>query len=126
MSDGNQAGSQDAVARYLAPGGDNVKLIYVLYLASVVVGITVLVGLVMAYLNRGGARGTWAESHYTYQIRTFWIGLLYSLISVVLMVLGIGFLLIVAVLIWAIVRCVKGLQLAAARSPVPDPQSWIV
>jgi uncharacterized membrane protein len=42
------------------------------------------------------------------------------------MVLGIGFLLIVAVLIWAIVRCVKGLQWAAGGQPVPNPQSWIV
>jgi uncharacterized membrane protein len=126
MPNGNRVGSQDAVARYLAPGGDNVKLIYVLYLASVVVGITVLVGLVMAYMNRGQAHGTWAESHYTYQIRTFWIGLLFSLASIVLMVLGIGFLLIVAVLIWAIVRCVKGLQWAAGGQPVPNPQSWIV
>lgn len=126
MTNGNQAGSQDAVGRYLAPGGDNVKLIYILYLASVIVGITALVGLVMAYLSRGQARGTWAESHYTYQIRTFWIGLLYSVICVVLMVVGIGFLLIIAVAIWAIVRCVRGLQWAAAGSPVPDPQTWIV
>ena len=39
----------------------------------------------MAYINRGQAAGTWAESHYTYQIRTFWIGLLYSCISILLM-----------------------------------------
>jgi uncharacterized membrane protein len=126
MPNGNQVGSQDALARYLSPGGDNVKLVYILYLASVVVGITVLVGLVMAYLNRGEAHGTWAESHYTYQIRTFWIGLLYFLVSMLLMVLGIGFLLIVAVVIWAIVRCVRGLQWAASGDPVPNPQSWIV
>jgi uncharacterized membrane protein len=126
MSDRNQAGSQDVIARYLAPGGDNVKLVYVLYLASVLVGLTVLVGLVMAYMNRGQVGGTWAESHYTYQIRTFWIGLLYSLVSMLLMVLGIGFLLIVAVVIWAIFRCVRGLQWAAGGRPVPNPQSWIV
>jgi uncharacterized membrane protein len=126
MSDGNQASSQDAVARYLAPGGDNVKLVYVLYLASVLVGLTVLIGLVMAYVNRPQVRGTWVESHYTYQIRTFWIGLVYSLACVLLMVVGVGFLLIIAVAVWAIVRCIKGLQWVAAGQPVPDPQSWIV
>ena len=61
------------------------KLIYILYLVSITLGVTILIGLVIAYMNRGQATGTWAESHYTYQIRTFWIGLLYSLISVVLM-----------------------------------------
>jgi uncharacterized membrane protein len=76
MSDANQSKSGDAVSRYLAPGGDNVKLVYGLYLVSVLVGLTLLVGLVMAYINRGQVAGTWAESHYTYQIRTFWIGLL--------------------------------------------------
>jgi uncharacterized membrane protein len=126
MPNGGQTGSQDAVARYLVPGGDNAKLIYILYLASALVGVTALVGLVMAYLNRGQARGTWAESHYTYQIRTFWIGLLYALISALLMLVGIGFLLIIAVAIWAIVRCIRGLQWAAAGNPVPDPQTWIV
>ena len=126
MSNGDQGKSGDLVAQYLAPGGDNVKLIYVLYLASVLVGITILIGLVMAYINRGQAAGSWAESHYTYLIRTFWIGLVYSLVSVVLMIVGIGFLLIFAVLIWGIVRCVKGLQWAAVAQAVPRPESWIV
>jgi len=125
MSDSGNAGN-DTVARYLAPGGDNVKLIYILYLASAVIGVTILVGLVIAYINRRDAAGTWAESHYTYQIRTFWIGLLYSLISMLLMVVGIGFLLIIAVVVWAIVRSVRGLQWASAGSPVPNPRSWIV
>jgi uncharacterized membrane protein len=126
MADSNQTPSEDVFSRYLSPGNDNVKLIYVLYLVSVVIGITLLVGLIIAYMNRGQTTGTWVESHYTYQIRTFWIGLLYSVISVVLMVVGVGFLLIVVVVMWAIVRCVRGLQWAATGDPVPNPESWIV
>jgi uncharacterized membrane protein len=42
------------------------------------------------------------------------------------MVIGIGFLLLIAVAIWAIVRCIKGLQWSAAGEPVPSPQTWIV
>jgi uncharacterized membrane protein len=126
MTDAGGQLKGDPVGKYLSPGGDNVKLIYILYLVSVVVGITMLIGLVMAYLNRGQASGTWAHSHYTYQIRTFWIGLLYSLICVVLMIIGIGFLLIIAVLIWGVVRCVRGLQWASSSQPVPNPQGWLV
>lgn len=125
MPDGTPAASREP-DRYFDPGGDNAKLIYILYLVSLLVGITSIIGLVMAYLNRGDARGTWAESHYTYQIRTFWIGLLYGFISVLLMFVLIGFLLILGVAIWWIVRCVKGLQWASAGQPVPDPQSWII
>ncbi len=125
MSEGGKS-SSDAVARYLAPGGDNVKLVYILYLVSALIGVSMLVGLVIAYINRGDAAGTWVASHYTYQIRTFWIGLLYSCISVVLMIVGVGFLLIVAVAVWGIVRCVRGLQWAASETPVPNPQTWMV
>ena len=109
----------DPIARYLAAGGDNVKLVYALYLASFVVGVTMLVGLVLAYINRGQASGTWMESHYTYQIRTFWIGILYSCISFVLMVVLIGFLLIIVVAVWSIARCVRGLIGRRKASPSP-------
>ena len=125
MSEGRQD-SPDLIARYLAPGPDNLKLIYILYLVSAIVGVTILIGVVIAYINRGQAAGTWVESHYTYQIRTFWIGLLFACISLVLMVVGVGFLLIAAVAIWGIVRCVRGLQWAAAGKPVPNPQTWAV
>jgi uncharacterized membrane protein len=126
MANDAQKTSGDPVASYLAPGGDNVKLVYILYLVSVIVGITIFVGVVLAYINRGQAAGTWAESHYTYQIRTFWIGLLYVLISVVLMFVLIGFLLMVAVFVWFVVRCVRGLQWSSAGQPVPNPTSWMV
>jgi uncharacterized membrane protein len=116
----------DPIARYLAAGGENVKLNYALYLASFVVGVTMLVGLVLAYINRGQASGTWMESHYTYQIRTFWIGILYSCISFVLMVVLIGFLLIVVVAVWWVARCVRGLMWAAEGKPVPAPRTWAV
>jgi len=126
MANGSPNRSDDLLARYLAPGGDNVKLVYLLYLASALIGVTVLIGLVVAYINRPQVSGSWAETHYTYQIRTFWIGLLYSAISSLLIIVGIGILLIVVVAIWAIVRCIKGLMWAAEGKPVPNPESWIV
>jgi uncharacterized membrane protein len=126
MPEAGPTRSDDAVSRFLAPGGDYVKVVYGLYLVSVIVGITMLIGLVIAYINRGEARGTWAESHYTYQIRTFWIGLLYSLISVVLMLVLIGFLLIFLVLVWVLARCIRGLQWAGKGQPVPNPKTWFV
>ncbi len=111
--------------RWLEPGTTNVQVIYILYLASLVIGISVLVGIVLAYINRGKAGG-FVETHYTWLIRTFWIGLLYALISAVLMLLAIGFVLMFAVAVWFIVRCIIGLQALSRNEPIKNPESWLI
>jgi len=111
--------------RWLEPGSTNVMVIYILYLASLAIGVTVLVGIVLAYVNRGKAGG-YIESHYTWLIRTFWIGLLYAFISAVLMILVVGFLLMFAVAVWFIVRCIIGLQALGRNEPIKNPESWLI
>ena len=111
--------------RWLEPGKTNVQVVYFLYIAGMFIGISALVGIVIAYVNRGKAGG-WVDTHYTWQIRTFWIGLLYSFVSVLLMIVAIGFVLIFAVAIWVIVRCVLGLQAANRDEPVKNPESWLI
>ena len=111
--------------RWLEPGPTNVQVIYILYLASLVIGISGLIGIVLAYINRGKAGG-FIESHYTWLIRTFWIGLLYALVSAVLMLLAIGFVLMFAVAVWFIVRCIIGLQALGRREPIKNPESWLI
>ncbi|MFZ1772713.1 MAG: hypothetical protein WAT78_02010 [Rhizobiaceae bacterium] len=111
--------------RWLEPGAFNIQVIYYLYLAGLVVGITGLAGIIIAYINRGKSE-SWIESHYTWLIRTFWIGLAYAFGSMLLMVIGIGFLLILATTIWFVVRCVVGLQALGRREPVKNPMSWMI
>jgi len=84
-----------------------------------------VVGIVLAYINRGKSEA-WVETHYTWAIRTFWLGILYGLISMVLMIVGIGFLLMFVVAIWVVIRCVVGLQAATRNEPMKNPQSWIL
>lgn len=111
---------------WLSPGKNNVTLVYVLYLAGFVLGgLSTLIGLVFCYLNRGKADQV-SQSHYRYAIRTFWIGLLYSIISFLLMVVGVGILLMLAVAVWLIIRCVKGLQASSAGKPVDNVETWLV
>ena len=100
------------------------KLIYVLYLVGLVFGVTLIVGLVWAYVLRGTAGG-WLETHLRYQIRTFWLGLLYGVIGVVLLVVGIGILVLLVVLVWWIVRCVKGLRHFDREAPVENVETWL-
>lgn len=110
--------------RWLEPGETNIKAIYILYLAGVVVGVTALAGIVIAYINRGKSE-PWIETHYTWAIRTFWIGIAYALISVALMIVGIGFLLGLLATAWFIARCIIGWQAVARREPVKNPESWM-
>jgi uncharacterized membrane protein len=96
-------------------------VIYILYLIPI--GITHIVGLVMAYVARDTAP-EWLRSHYNFQIRTFWIGLLYLCIAGVLCVVLIGFVLVPVVVIWFIVRCALGLVRLSQGQAYPTPYSW--
>lgn len=101
------------------------KIIYFLYLASLVIGITGLVGLIMAYINKDPKAGEVACNHYRYQIRTFWIGMLYGLVCLLLMLVVVGFVLLLLLYIWMIVRCVKGLKAADRGEPIENVTSWL-
>ncbi len=101
-------------------------VISLLYLSSFVLGITVLIGVVLAYVWRGEPQAEWERSHYTYLIRTFWLGLIGGIVSTILMLALIGFLLIVGVAVLVIVRCVLSLVNAQKKLPMPDPETWWV
>ncbi len=99
-------------------------LIYILYLVGLVIPILPIVAVVLAYMYRKDMTG-WLASHNVYQIRTFWIGLVYSILAALLMLLLIGWLVYIGILIWLIVRCVKGLQAAGRHEAIADPRSWM-
>lgn len=87
----------------------NVALVvYVLYALSFLYGITAIAGVVIAYIKRDDVRGTWLESHFAWQIRTFWWGLAWTVVGVMLAMVAVGFLILFVVWIWAIYRVVKG------------------
>lgn len=101
----------------------NANLIYILYLVSIVVGITGLIGVIMAYIGRDKADPV-IRSHYTNQINIFWKSLLYMVISIVLMAVIIGIVLIFVALIWYIVRTVKGMQALSRGEAIAEPGRW--
>lgn len=98
-------------------------IISLLYLGSFVTGVTAIVGIVLAHVWKGEAHDAWMSSHYTYLIRTFWIGLAASIAAVVLSVVLIGFLLMPVIAIWVVVRSVMSLLKAQRREPMPDPET---
>jgi uncharacterized membrane protein len=103
-------------------------VVYILYLCHfvpVVGWVAGIVGLVLAYVERDSAPA-WLKSHYTFQIRTFWIGLLYYVVSIVLCWVLIGFALLTVTLVWFLVRCALGLARLMRNEPYPNPESWLV
>ena len=101
-----------------------VQFIYFIYLGGLVIPIAHVVGVVMAYINRGDG-GPWVETHLHYQIRSFWMFVLYSFIGALTVVVGIGFLILLAAYVWFIVRCAKGLKFYAREEAIPDPTTWL-
>jgi uncharacterized membrane protein len=125
----DQAPSPAAAATPASSSGfdfNHPTIISLLYLSSAVLGVTAIVGVVLAYVWKGEAHADWESSHYQYLIRTFWIGLVGSLVSVLFMIVLIGFLMLVAVGVLVLVRCVLSLVNAQKRQPMPNPDSLFV
>jgi uncharacterized membrane protein len=83
-------------------------VVYALQAASFLVGVTWIAAVIINYIKKEDVAGTWLESHFRWQIRTFWYGLLYSVIGVITIVFGIGWAILMADLVWVIYRIVKG------------------
>lgn len=81
---------------------------YVLYGLSVFTGITAIVALIVNYVKKDEVQGTLYESHFRWQIRTFWFGLLWLVLAGVTLLVGIGLILLPIVGIWFLYRVVKG------------------
>jgi len=75
-------------------------------------GLPSIAAVILNYAKRADARGTWLESHFSWQIRTFWYALLWAVCGVFLMLtlVGIPVALVVfgALTLWVIYRIVRG------------------
>ena len=96
------------VAKTEKSGKTLTTIIYALYAASFLVGITAIVAIIINYIKKDDVAGTFLESHFRWQIRTFWFGLLWSVIGVITFLIAIGWFVLIANGIWIIYRIVKG------------------
>lgn len=99
------------------------KVIYILLIISTIVYITGIIGLIMAYVYQDDS-ADWLQSHYRFQIRTFWIGLLYLVIGVLTLGINLGLFVLLFTFVWFIIRCTKGLKQLDRGLPVKNPESW--
>jgi len=99
---------------------DLTMLVYILQAVGLFVGLTWIAAVIVNYVKREDVRGTWMESHFDWQIKTFWIGLAASIVGWITLWILIGWLILLAVAIWSIYRIVKGWLALNDRKPLPD------
>lgn len=89
-----------------------------------VFGLPSLIAVFINYLKRGDVNGTWLESHFRWQIRTFWFAALWVLIALLLAATFIGIPLAFALAwiagLWVLYRIVRGWLRLMDRQPMPQ------
>ena len=94
------------------PAGPQLKtltlVVYGLQALSLLTVITLLVGVIVNYVKLDDVRGTLYESHFRWQIRTFWFGMLWGVLGAITFFLVIGWFVLIANVIWVIYRIAKG------------------
>lgn len=94
-------------------------VVYILYALSWLAGITGIIAIVINYVKREDAAGTLYQSHFSWQIRTFWWSLLWAVLGALTVLILVGFLIWFVAAIWFIYRIVKGLLYWSDQKPMP-------
>jgi uncharacterized membrane protein len=102
MNDETPAVQADDRSRNLA------QLVYILQAVGFIIGLSWIAAIIVNYLKIDEVRNTWIETHFNWQIRTFWFALAGYVLGFLLMIVKIGWVLWIAVTAWAIYRVVKG------------------
>jgi uncharacterized membrane protein len=114
-------------------------VVYALYILGLFHGLTLIIGLIMAYVLRGNA-GPANASHYTYLIRTAWVSFIWAMIGGAIMLVSFPFAFILIGIpfvwaggvicflawLWALIRCIVGAVRLAEGAPIGNPYSFTV
>lgn len=104
-------------------------IISLLYIGSFLMGITTIIAIILAYVWNGEAHEGWEDSHYRYHIRTFWIGIAWTIVAVIGTIISLGllaWLLFPLVTIWFAARAIKSLMAAQKHQAIGNVETWIV
>jgi uncharacterized membrane protein len=95
----------------------------VLIVTAFLFGWPSIIAVILNYVKRSDVRGTWLDSHFSWQIRTFWYSLLWVVVGVVLFVTLIGIPVAYAIWwitgIWVLYRILRGAVALSSRRPMP-------
>jgi len=94
-------------------------IVYVLQFASLIAGVTALIGVIVNYLKRDEMAGSLYESHCTWQIRTFWGTVIGAVVGGMTFWFLLGYLVWGVTYVWFIYRVVRGFLNFNDGRPVP-------
>jgi len=82
-----------------------------------------IIAVILNYVKRSEVRGTWLDTHFSWQIRTFWFALLWVVVAAILFVtlVGIPFAWVIWVItgIWVLYRIIRGWLALSSHRPMP-------
>ena len=87
-------------------------------IGSFLFSIPSIIAIILSYVKRSEVRGTFLESHFRWQIRTFWFALLWAVIGVLTFLLLIGMAILALTGLWVIYRVVRGWLALRDRRPI--------
>ena len=82
-----------------------------------------VIGVILNYVKLEDVEGTWLESHFRWQIRTFWWGLLWAVIGIITFLIVVGWFILIADGIWILYRVIKGWLNLNENKPMPGASS---
>ncbi len=92
--------------------------VYALQALAIILGITYLVAIIINYIKIDDVRGTWLESHFRWQIRTFWYSVLWAVIGGLTVFIFVGFVILGVASVWVIYRVIKGWMRLSENKPM--------
>ena len=93
-------------------------IVYGLQAAGFFNGLTFIAAVMLNYIKREDVADTWIDSHFRWQIRTFWFGLLWSSFGIALFFIGIGAAILSVNALWIIYRIIKGWLRLSENKPM--------
>ena len=98
-------------------------VIYLLQALGILTGgITPFIAVAINYWKRDAVKGTWLESHFAWQIKTFWFVLILEVVGVVTLALGIGALILTAAAIFLVFRVYRGWMRLSISRPIEETE----
>lgn len=94
-------------------------IVYALQAASLFTGtLTLFAGIIINYVRKEDVQGSWVESHFQWQINTFWYYLLWMLVGGATVIFLIGWAILLAASLWLIYRIIKGWVYLSEKRPM--------
>jgi len=96
-------------------------IVYALQAVSLFTGtLTLFAGIIINYVRKEDVQGSWIESHFQWQIKTFWYSLIWMVIGGVMTIFLVGWAILLIASLWLIYRIIKGWVYLNEHRPMPS------